>query len=97
MSLSVIRSCASCVEQTDATLCCARYRTDNCSLQCQVAHWTSGGHKKTCKGLARAHRDTDIEVQSRALARVSHMSGGAPGDAHCLFCLDGGGAEDPLM
>ena len=39
----------------------------------------------------------DLEVQSRALARVSHMSGGAPDDAHCMFCLDGGDAVDPLV
>ena len=25
------------------------------------------------------------------------MSGGAPGDARCLLCLDGGDAADPLV
>ena len=53
--------------------------------------WTSGGHKKVCEGIARARRDTNLEAQSRALARVSHMSGGAPDDARCIFCLDRGG------
>ena len=56
-----------------------------------------GGHNKECKGIARARRNADREVQSRALARVAHMSGGAPGDARCLFCLDGGDAEDPVL
>ena len=99
MSLATpaLRSCASCAEQTDGRLCCARCHTLYCSRACQKAHWSLGGHKKACVGLARAHRDTDPEVQSRALARVVHMSGGAPGDARCLFCLDGGDAEDPLM
>ena len=73
-------------ELIGANLCCARCHTlIYCSRPCQVAHWTSGGHKQECKGLARAHRDTNLEVQSRALAHVSHMSGGAPDDAHCLF------------
>ena len=36
-------------------------------------------------------------MQPRALARVAHVSGGAPDDAHCLFCLDRGGAADPLV
>ena len=89
--------CASCAEQTDAILCCARCHTDYCSRVCQKAHWASGGHKKACAGIARARRDTDLEVQSRGLARVAHMSGGAPGDAHCLTCLDGGDAADPLV
>ena len=90
LSISMLCSCASCAVQTDANLSCARCRTDYCSPECQVAHWASGVHRKECKGLARARRDTDLEVQSRALARVSQMSGGAPDDAHCLFCLDGG-------
>ena len=89
-------SCGSCAVQTDATLRCARRHTLYCSRPCQVAHW-AGGHKKDCKGLARARRDTDLEAQSRALARVSHMSGGAPNDAHYLTCLDGGDVADPLM
>ena len=97
MFLTPLQICASCAEQTDATLCCVRCRTHYCSRMCQKARWTSGGHKKDCKGVARAHRDTDVEVQSRALARVAHMSGGAPNDAHCLFCLDGGNAADPLV
>ena len=74
--------------QTDANLSCMRCRTDYCSRACQKADWGSGGHKDTCKGIARARRDTDLDAQSCALARVSHMSGGAPGDARCLFCLD---------
>ena len=97
MSLSLLRSCASCAEQVDETLCCARCHTLYCSRQCQKVHWASGGHKKDCKGIARAYRDTNLEAQSRALARVSHMSGGAPGDARCLFCLDEGDATKPLM
>ena len=83
-----MRSCASCAVHTDANLSCARCRTDYCSPECQKADWTSVVHKNVCKGIARARRDTDVEAQSRALARVSHMSGGAPGDARCLFCLD---------
>ena len=90
-------SCAGCVYQTDAARCCARCHTINCSRQCQKAHWTSGGHKKAYKGIARARRDTDLEVQTRALARVAHMSGGAPDDEHCLICLDRGDAADPLL
>ena len=100
LCLSLLPSCASCTEQTDANLCCARCRTLYCSRQCQKAHWGSGGkdgHKQTCEGIARAHRVTNTEVQSRALARVSHMSGGAPDDAHCLFCLDRGDATEPLV
>ena len=97
MSLSMLRSCSSCAEHTAATLCCARCRTLYCSRPCQVAHWTSGGHQKACKGIARAHRDTNIEVQSRALARVAHMSGGVPDDALCLICIDMGGAVCPLV
>ena len=89
--------CASCAEQAGATLCCARCHTIYCSRACQKTHWASGGHKKACKGLARARRDTDLAAQSRTLARVSHMSGGAADDAHCLFCLDGGDATDPLL
>ena len=96
MSLSVLHSCASCAERTGATLWCARCRTDYCSRVCQKAHWTSGGHKKDCKVIARARRDTNPEVQSRALARASCMSGGAPHDARCMFCLDWGDAKDPL-
>ena len=97
MSLSVLRSCASCAEQTDANLLCARCHTLYCSRRCQKTHWASGGHKQTCVGIARARRDTDTEVQSRALARVSHMSGGAPDEACCLFCLDRGDVTDPLL
>ena len=40
----------------------------------------------------RARRDTDLKVQSRVLGYVSRMSGGAPDDARCLFCLGGGDA-----
>ena len=36
---------ASCAEQTDANLWCARCHTLYCSLPRQVAHWASGGHK----------------------------------------------------
>ena len=99
MSLAspALRFCASCAEQTDATLCCARCRTDYCSRECQVAHWTLGGHKKACKGIARARRDTGPGAQSRAFARVSHTSGCAPDDAHCLICLEGTGATEPAL
>ena len=98
MSLAspALRSCASCAELTEAKLCCARCRTDYCSPECQAAHWASGRHKKYCKGIARARRDTNLEVQSRALARVAHMSGGAPAGARCMFCLDWSGAADQL-
>ena len=92
-----LHSCASCAERTAGNFWCARCHTLYCSRPCQVAHWGSGGHKKACKGLARAHRDTDLEVQSRALAHVSCMSGGAPADARCLLCLEGGDAVDPLV
>ena len=93
-----LQTCASCAEQTDSNLWCARCHTPYCSSECQKAHWASGGHNKACKGLARARRDTNLEAQSRALARVSHMSGGAPNDARCLFCLDNGiDTLDPLM
>ena len=94
---SVLRSCASCAEQTDGKLCCARCHTLYFSRACQETDRTSGGHKKDCAGIARARRDMNFEAQSRALARVSHMSGGAPDDAHCLACLDGDGAADPLV
>ena len=99
MSLAppALRSCANCAEETDSNLWCARCHTIYCSRPCQKTHWTSGGHKKECKGIARARSDTNLEAQSRALARVSHMSGGAPDDARCLFCLDWGDAEDPLL
>ena len=90
-------SCASCAEQTDATLCCGRCHTLYCSRPCQKTHWKLGGHKKACAGIARARRDTKLEAQSRALAHVSCMSGGAPDDARCLFCLDGGDATEPLL
>ena len=90
-------SCASCAEKTDANLCCARCHTDYCSRPCQKAHWSSDGHKQNCAGIARAHRDTNIEVQSRALACVSYRSGGAPDDAHCLFYLDRGDVTDQLV
>ena len=89
--------CARCAEHTDVTLCCAHCHTIYCSRRCQKAHWTLGGHKRACKGIARARRDTDLEVQSRALARASHMSGGAPDDARCMFCLDGDDAAKPLV
>ena len=56
----------------------------------------TAAHIKACAGLERARRDTDVEAQSRALARVSHMSG-APEDAQCLFCLDGTDAAEPLV
>ena len=91
------RSCAGCTEQIDAKLCCARCHTLYCSRPCQKAHWNSGGHKQACAGIARARRDTDLEAQLRALSYVSHMSGGAPDDARCLFCLDGGDAAEPLV
>ena len=94
---SALCSCASCAEETAANLRCARCHTIYCSRACQKTHWTSGGHKKACAGLSRARRDTDLEVQSRALGRVSSMSGGAPDDVHCLACLNGGDAADPLM
>ena len=96
-ALYALNLCASCAQETDATLCCARCHTLYCSRKCQKAHWTSGGHKKACVGLARARRDTDLDMQSRALARVSHMSGGAPDEARCLFCLDGAGAANLLV
>ena len=92
----MLRSCASCAEQTDANLSCARCRTLYCSRTCQKKHWISG-HKKACAGIARAHHDTDIEAQSRALAHAARMSGGAPNDARYLFCLDGGDTEDPPL
>ena len=97
MSLSVLRSCASCAELTDSKLRCTRCHTNYCSSACQVAHWKSGVHKKVCKGIARARRDTDPKVQLRALAHVSQMSVGAPNDACCLFCLDAGDDAKPLM
>ena len=87
----------SCAEQSDVNLCCANCRTEYCSCECQKADLTSGGHKKACKGLARARRDTDLDVQARALARVSCMSGGAPDDARCLICLGAGDAADQLV
>ena len=90
MSLSVRHSCTSCAEQTDANLRCARCHTRYCSSECHKTDWISGGHKKACAGIARARRDTDLEVQLRALARVSCMSGGAPDDARCLFCVSTG-------
>ena len=93
---STLRSYASYAVKTDANLSCARCRTDYCSRACQKTHWTSSGHKKACAGIALARRDTNLEAQSRALARVAHMSGGAPDDACCLFCLDED-ATDPLM
>ena len=62
-----------------------------------MAHWTPGGHKKDGKRIARARRNTDLEVQPSARARVSGMSGSAPDDARCLFCPDGGDAADPLI
>ena len=93
----VLRFCWGCAEQADANLSCTRCHTDYCSRESQKPDWTSGGHKKACKEITRARRDTNIEAQSRALSRVAHMSGGAPDDARCLFCLDGGGAEDPLL
>ena len=83
---SALRPCASCTEQTEVS-----------SRACQKAHWASVGYKNACKGVARARRDTKIKVQSRALARVAHMSGGASDDAHCLTCLDGADVADPLL
>ena len=50
------------------------YHADCCSQTYQKAHWASGAHKKACQGVAYARRDTDREAQSRALARVAHMS-----------------------
>ena len=41
-----------------------------------------------CAGIARARRDMNLEVQSRALACVARRSGGAPDDARCRLCLD---------
>ena len=38
------------------------------------------GHAHSMAGRARISRDTNLEVQLRALARVAHMSGGAPND-----------------
>ena len=91
---SALRSCAGCAEQTSRS-CAARAATlYYCSRPCQVAHWTSGGHNTVCVGLAQARCDANLEVQSRALAHVAHMSGSAPDDVRCLFCLDGGGATD---
>ena len=75
-----------CAVQTAGNLSCARCHTLYCSRECQKTHWASGGHKQTCAGIARACRDTDVDAQSRALARASHMSGGAPDDAHCQIC-----------
>ena len=75
---SALPFCAGCAKQTDANLSCARCRVDYCSRKCPKVHWTSGGHKHACAGLARARRDTDLDVQSRALARVSYMGGCAP-------------------
>ena len=97
MPQPALRSCESCAGQTDANLHCARCHTIYCSRACQKAHWNSGGHKKACAGIARARRDTDLDVQSRALARVAHMSGGAPDDARCMVCLDEGEAAEPLV
>ena len=84
---SLLGFCADCAEQTDANLRCTG---------CHTCYWALGGHKKDCKGFARARGDTNLGAQSRALARVSHMSGGAPGGALCLFCLDGGDATNLL-
>ena len=81
MLLSTLRSCAGCADETDATLCCARCHTIYCSRPCQKARGLGPGRAQ--EGLrgarARARRDMDLEVQSRALARVSHMSGGGAG------------------
>ena len=98
MSLSrpALLSCASCAGQTDANMRCAGCPTFfYCSRACQKADWRLGGHKRACKGLARGHRDR--EAQSRALARIALMSGGAPDDAHCMFCLGGSDATDPIL
>ena len=92
----MLRSYASCAEEIDASLHCARCHTYYCSRPCQKAHWASG-HKKSCAGIARARRDTDLEAQCRALAHISHMGGGAPDEAHCLMCLDRGDTADPLL
>ena len=73
-----------------------RCHTLYCSRPCQKTHWASG-HKKACKGLAQAPRDTDLGAQSLALARVARMSGGAPDDARCLFRLGGADATDSLL
>ena len=47
--------------------------------------------------IARARHGMNLEVQSRALARVTRTSGGAPGAVHCLTCLGGANATDPLL
>ena len=94
--LLALQICVSCAEQTGVNLYCAKCHTLYCSQACQKAHWTPGGHKEACTGLARARRDTNPGVQSRALACVSNMNGGAPGDARCLFRLGGGDAAEPL-
>ena len=96
-SLSALRTRASCAEQIEAKLCCARCRTDYCSPECPATHWVPGGHKKACERLARARRATDLDARSSALARAAHMSGSAPDDAYCLMCLGGGDTEGPLM
>ena len=90
-------SYVSCGEQTDTSLSCARCHTRYCSRPCKKAHWVAGGHRQACVGIARARRDTDLGVQSRALARLAHMSGGTPDDTRCLFCLGGADAADPLL
>ena len=101
MSLSVLRSCASCAGQTDLNMRCTRCHTLYCLRKYQKAHWGSGGHKKVCAVTARARRDTNLEVQSRALVRVAHTvahtSGGAPDNACCLVCLGGAGTTVPLV
>ena len=91
----VLRPCAGCAEQTTVNLHCVRCHTPRyCSRSCQVTHWSPGRHKKACTGLARARLDTNLEVQSRALAHVAHMGGGTSVDLCCLFFIGGGGATD---
>ena len=97
LPLPALRPCASCAEQTDSNLHCANCYTLYCSRECQLTDWSSGGHKQACAGLARAGRETDLGMQSRALTRVSHLSGGVPDDAHCLTYLGGGDGADQLV
>ena len=72
MSLSsALPSYASYAEQTDANLRCARCHTIYCSRPCQAVHWTSGGHNKVCKGLARARREHESSRYSRVRSLAS--------------------------
>ena len=46
---------------------------------CQKAQWTSSVHKEACARIAQARCDTILKAQSHVLARVSRISGSAPG------------------